>query len=166
MRPRPTDVERTYADIPYMARFVSARSVAFPAGYFITVPDKAVIDKLLQHGVAVERLMEPATLDVEAFTVSEATGSPRLNQGHYNTNVAGEYQTVTMDFPAGTYFVSTAQTLGSVAAYLLEPESDDGLVVWNYFDRYLATQWSRAAQPYPVFKLLEPVNLVTERVGG
>lgn len=165
MRPRPTDVTRTYADIPYMARFVSARGVSFPAGYLITVTDEAVIHKLLQHGIAVDRLIEPATLEVESFTVSEATGSPRLNQGHYNTNVTGEYQTVEMDFPAGTYFVSTAQTLGSVAAYLLEPESDDGLVVWNYFDRYLATQWSRAAQPYPVFKLLEPVNLVTERLG-
>ncbi|MFC1661695.1 M14 family metallopeptidase [Gemmatimonadota bacterium] len=166
MRPRPTEVKRTYADIPYMARFVSSRSVSFPAGYLITVQDRGVIDKLLQHGVAVERLTEPATLTVESFTVSEVAGAPRLNQGHYTTNVTGEYQTGERDFPAGTYLVTTAQALGSVAAYLLEPESDDGLVVWNYFDRYLATQWSQAAQPYPVFKLLSPVTLVTERVGG
>ena len=39
--------------------------------------------------------------------------------------------------PAGAVVVRTAQPLGSLAAYLLEPESDDGLFVWNFFDRFV-----------------------------
>jgi hypothetical protein len=55
--------------------------------------------------------------------------------------------------------VPTAQPLGNLAACLLEAESDDGLVVWNFFDRYLVPQWSRELQTYPVYRLLTPVNL-------
>jgi hypothetical protein len=30
--------------------------------------------------------------------------------------------------------VRTAQRLGTLAAYLLEPQSEDGLCAWNFFD--------------------------------
>lgn len=161
-RVRPTETKRTYSNVPYLARFTAKRTVPLPYGYLITVNDAAVIDNLVGHGIVVERLAEPATLQVEAFSVTEIAGSARLNQGHYTSDVSGEYSTVEREFAAGTYFVTTAQSLGAVAAYLLEPESDDGLVVWNFFDRYLAAQWSREPQVYPVFKLLSRTNLVTE----
>ena len=38
------------------------------------------------------------------------------------------------DVPAGTRVVRTAQPLGSLAVYLLEPRSEDGLTTWNAFD--------------------------------
>ncbi|UCG89422.1 MAG: M14 family metallopeptidase [Gemmatimonadota bacterium] len=160
-RARPTDVKRTYSDVPYLARFTAKRTVSFPTGYLITVPDERVLETLLAHGIAVEKLTEAATLSVESFRVTSVSGSSRLNQGHYTSSVVGEYTIVDKEFPVGTLFVSTAQALGSVAAYLLEPESDDGLVVWNFFDRYLQAQWADAAQMYPVFRLLTPTNLVT-----
>ncbi len=164
-RARPTDVKRTYSNVPYLARFTAKRTVPFPSGYLITVPDDRVVGVLRRHGITVERLTEAATLSVESFGVTQVAGSTRLNQGHYTSSVTGEYTTVEREFPVGTLFVSTAQALGSVAAYLLEPESDDGLVVWNFFDRYLQAQWSNAPQVYPVYKLLSPANLVTEPSG-
>jgi hypothetical protein len=164
VRVRPTETKRTYPDLPYLAKWASTRDVPRPAGYLITVQEPSVIHKLLQHGIAVERLMEAATLEVEQFSVTEATGSTRLNQGHYNTSITGEYGKVHREFPAGSYFVPMSQSLGHLAAALLEPESDDGMVYWNFFDRHLATQWSAAVHLYPVFKLLEPAQLVTERV--
>jgi hypothetical protein len=165
-RARPTETLRTYADVPYLANWTPTRSVPWPYGYLITVQDQGVVEKLLQHGIAVERLSQPASVTVDQFNVTEVTGAPGLNQGHYTTGVAGDYSTVEREFPAGSYFVTTAQSLGALAVSLLEPESDDGLVYWNFFDRYLATQWSSAPEVYPVFKLRAPVNLVTERVGG
>jgi len=165
-RVRPTETLRSYSDVPYLADWAPTRTVPWPNGYLITVPDQAVVEKLLQHGIAVDRLTEPVTLTVEQFNVTGVTGATRLNQGHYNTGVAGDYSTVEKEFPAGTYYVTTAQSLGALAVSLLEPESDDGLVYWNFFDRYLAAQWSSASQVYPVFKLRAPVKLVTERVRG
>lgn len=163
-RARATDRKKTYSDVPYYARYTPARTVRFPAGYLIAVQDKGVLRKLLQHEITVERLTLPVTLEVESFMVTEIIAAGRLNQGHYTNSVKGEYSLVQKEFPAGTFFVSTAQPLACVAAYLLEPESDDGLLYWNFFDRYLAAQWGGGPQTYPVYKLLKPVNLVKERV--
>jgi hypothetical protein len=57
-----------------------------------------------------------------------------------------------------------AQPLGRLAAYLLEPESDDGLLVWNYFDKDIVSQWGRGTQVYPVFKLYTPQSLAAEGI--
>ncbi len=164
MQGRPTERTVTYNDVPYYSRYTPTRTVPYPRGYFITAHDEAVIGKLNQHGITVERLLEPVTANVQSYSVTGLTPSSRPNQGHYTSSVEGEYGTETREFPAGTYHVSTAQALGTLAAYMLEPETDDALVVWNYFDRYLATQWSNAAQTYPVFKHTEELHLAKEAV--
>ncbi len=163
-RVRPTDTKRTYRDVPYLAKYTSEQAVPFPRGYLITVSDPEIIGKLHQHGVVVERLVEPVRLSVEVYTASKLTGSTRSMQGHYPSTVEGKTALAERDFSAGTYYVRTAQSLANVAAYLLEPQSDDGLVFWNYFDRYLAFQWWPEPKEYPVYKVYEPVQLVTEIV--
>ena len=160
-RMRRTDKTKTYT-IPYHADFQPKRSVAYPAAYLIELQVPEVLEKLVRHGIVVERLLEPVSLEVESFQVAELKGAERLYQGHYMNTVTGEYKTEPREFGAGTLVVRTAQPLASLASYLLEPESDDGLLVWNYFDRYLVPQWSRAPQTYPVHKLYTPQPLVTE----
>ena len=114
MRGRPTDRTITYNDVPYYSRYTPTRTVPLPRGYLIAVRDEAVIGKLMQHGIAVERLLEPVTATVEAFAVTGLTPSSRPNQGHYTSSIEGEYSTVEREFPAGTYYVSTAQALGTL----------------------------------------------------
>jgi dipeptidyl-peptidase-4 len=162
-RLRPTDRKKTYV-VPYYADFEPQRSVRLPFAYLIPLPDAAIPDKLREHGLAVERLTEGATLEVEAFQIKEIKGAERLYQGHRMNTVKGEYATQEKEFPAGTLLVRTAQPLGRLAAYLLEPESDDGLLVWNFFDNYIVSQWGRGAQTYPVYKLYAPANLASEEV--
>jgi hypothetical protein len=43
--------------------------------------------------------------------------------------------------------VRTAQTLGLLAAYLLEPASEDGVVTWSLLDAGLS-----AGRPYPILR--------------
>ncbi|MFZ2052581.1 MAG: M14 family metallopeptidase [Candidatus Aminicenantales bacterium] len=150
--------------IPYYSDWAGKRGVRFPYAYVLGVPDSDVAAKLLQHGLVVEKLSEAATLEVEVFKIKELKSAERSYQGHHLNQVKGDYAVETRAFPAGTIIVPTAQPLGSLAAYLLEPESDDGLLVWNFFDRYVVPQWSRELQTYPVYKLLTPVNLVKELV--
>ncbi len=151
-RYRVTDREKTY-QIPYYADYFPKRSVRFPRAYFLSVFDAHIIKKLQQHGILVERLLEPVTVEAEEFRINELTSAQRLNQGHRTNSVTGEYVTMEKEFPAGTLYISTAQALANVAAYLLEPESDDGLLYWNFFDRYIASQWGRGFQAYPVYKV-------------
>jgi hypothetical protein len=160
-RMRRTDKTKTYT-IPYHADFQPKRSVPYPAAYLIELQVPKVLEKLKQHGIVVERLLQPVSLEVESFQVTEIKGAERLYQGHRMNTVTGEYKTESREFGAGTLVVRTAQPLASLASYLLEPESDDGLLVWNYFDRYLVPQWSRAPQTYPVHKLYSLQPLVTE----
>ncbi len=162
-RMRATDRRKTY-NVTYFADFVPQRSVRLPYAYLIPLAGTEVRDKLRQHGVAVERLTAPATLEVEAFRIKDIKGAERLYQGHRTNTVKGEYAVETRDFPAGTLLVRMAQPLGPLAAYLLEPESDDGLLVWNFFDRDIVSQWGRGAQTYPVYKLRAAANLSSEGV--
>lgn len=162
-RVRKTDVERTFT-VPYYCDYKPKTSIPFPVAYLWTIRDANIISKLLKHGILVEKLTAPMTLEVESFRITEVQGSERIFQGHRMDSVKGEYATETIDFPAGTIFVRTAQPLGNLAAYLLEAESDDGLLVWNYFDKYIVPQWRREPQTYPVYRLLKPANLPTQSI--
>lgn len=162
-RLRPTGKSKTYT-MPYYADFFAKRTVRLPFAYLLPATETAAAEKLRQHGLAVERLTEPASLETEAFQIKEIKGAERLYQGHRTNTVKGEYAVQKRDFPAGTLVVRTGQPLGRLAAYLLEPESDDGLLVWNYFDKSVVAQWGRGAQAYPVLKLYAPQALVSEAI--
>jgi hypothetical protein len=164
MRVRRTEKTQTYT-MPFFAEFFAKRSVKLPFGYLIPLPVPEVETKLRQHGITVEKLTHPAKLMVQSFKVTELKGQERPYQGHRLNSVKGEYEEEEIEFPAGTLFVPMAQPLGKLAAYLLEPESDDGLLVWNFFDRDLVPQWGRGQQVYPVYKLFQPTALVKEIVG-
>ena len=153
-----TDRKKTYV-LPYFADFAPKRTARLPYAYLIPVFDRRIADRLRGHGVAVEKLSEPVTLEVEAFRLKEVKGADRLYQGHRPNQVKGEAAVEKREFPAGTLLVRLAQPLGSLAAYLLEPESDDGLLLWNAFDKFIAREWGRGVETYPVYKLYAPQNL-------
>jgi len=152
--------------VPYYADGFITRSVPFPAAYLVPVTEPAVLELLLRHGITVERLTEPAEVEVETFKIRELKAADRLYQGHRLNTVAGDYVKERAKLPAGTLVVSTAQPLGALAASLLEPESDDGLVAWNYLDKFLASSWggSTAGTTVPVYRLLKPAVLPAETV--
>jgi hypothetical protein len=156
-----TDREKTYT-VTYYADFSIQKTIPFPFGYLILSPCPEVESKLRQHGIVVEKLTESTTLEIEGFMIKDVKSAERLYQGHRINTVQGEYFKESREFPEGTLFVGTAQPLGNLIAYLLEPESDDGLLVWNFFDRYLVPQWGNRPQIYPVFRILKPVNLAKQ----
>ncbi len=135
--------------------FVATRSVAAPRAYLFR-PEagmKVVVEKLLAHGVTVEELTAPLTAEVESFVIGEVKRSARAFQGHNEVRLKGSYKKETMEFPAGTVLVRSAQPLSTLASYLLEPESDDGLAAWNFLDAYLET-----GKVYPVYKAMQDVK--------
>ncbi|MGB8489491.1 MAG: M14 family metallopeptidase [Bacteroidales bacterium] len=157
---RKTD-HREDVTVPYYIDYYPSKSVRFPYAYLITVHDPAVIGLLKLHGIRLESLSKPSKLGVEEFRITDLNGAPRLNQGHYTNTVEGKFEETSIDFPSGTIVVRTAQPLADVAAYLLEPESDDGLLTWNFLDRYLVPQWGMGYNPYPIYKILNKTELST-----
>jgi hypothetical protein len=150
--------------VPYYIDYYPAKNVRFPFAYLITTSDPAITDLLKTHGIMMETLSSDSKFEVQQFEISELKGATKLNQGHYTNIIEGKYISGPVDFPAGTIVVRTAQPLGNLAAYLLEPQSNDGMVFWNFFDRYLVPQWGPGYNPYPVYKVLNNTNLKTKPV--
>ena len=122
--------------MPVFDRFTAARKELLPAAYLIPPRLRSVVDLLRRQGVEVDSLTEPWRGPVQAFTVESLTVGP-LFEGHRTVQAEGRWTGEAGDaaITAGWYLVSTAQPLGVLAAYLLEPASEDGVVTWNLLDR-------------------------------
>jgi hypothetical protein len=147
--------------VPYFIDYHPTRNVKFPFAYLITTHDPDIMNLLKIQGIQIENLAIDSRIEVERFQIGELKGSPRLNQGHYTNTINGKWLKESIDFPAGTVVVRTSQKLANLAAYLLEPQSNDGLMTWNFFDRYLVPQWGIGYNTYPVYKVTDKTLLKT-----
>jgi hypothetical protein len=154
--------KRKDVTVPYYIDYYPKKNVRFPFAYLITTSDPAITDQLKTHGIKIERLSSDSKIEVQRFEISDLKGAAKMNQGHYTNTINGTYFIGQIEFPAGTIIVRTAQPLGNLVAYLLEPQSNDGLVFWNVFDRYLVPQWGIGYNPYPVYKILNNTDIKTK----
>jgi len=131
-------------------RFEAELAVTRPWAYIIPEqPDvEPVLEKLRLHGIQVTRLTGPAEFDIEAYAVSGVTPASASFQNHLIVKADTTMRTQTRRFERGSYLVKTAQPLGSLAAYLLEPQSEDGLTAWNFFD-----PWMKVGAEFPVYRV-------------
>ncbi|HDP74326.1 MAG TPA: hypothetical protein ENN49_00325 [Bacteroidales bacterium] len=154
---RKTDRKRTVT-VPYIADYYPTSTVPFPYAYLVK-NDRAVINLLKNHGIQYQLITDTISLNVEQFTIDSLKPSSRINQGHYNSIIFGKYVKRTNSFGNDYIMVKTSQRLGQLAAYLLEPQSDDGLVYWNFWDRYLVPQWGNYYNPVPVYRIVNENDL-------
>ncbi|MGE5357123.1 MAG: M14 family metallopeptidase [Deltaproteobacteria bacterium] len=161
LRYKPTEIKKT-VKVPFYADYVPITSIAYPYAYILTIPDKKILTLLKDHGILIEKLSVEQTFEVERFEIKNLKGSSRLNQGHYTNTVEGTFKTETRTFEKGTYVVKTAQPLAALISYLFEPQSGEGLLYWNFFDRYLVPQWGSGYYPYPVYRVNKKTNILSD----
>ena len=145
--------------VPYFIDYYAVNSIRFPYAWILTIDDQKVTDLLRLHGIRVEKLAASLKCNSERFEITGLRAAQNLNQGHYTETVKGNYVDGEMEFPAGSVLVRAAQPLANLAAYLLEPQSNDGLLTWNFLDRYLVPQWGQGFNPYPVVRIIDPVEI-------
>ena len=160
-----SDRQRTVT-VPYIADYYATKSTTLPFAYLLRLSDPVVKNMLQAHGIKLEKLAQTTRLEVESFKLTSLKPATRLNQGHYTNSVSGTMVKDTIDFLPGTYVIRMAQPLANLAAYLLEPQSNDALVLWNFFDRYLVPQWGRGFNEYPVYRLMQKTDLKTTTPGA
>jgi hypothetical protein len=119
----------------HVGRFEPTLSVRRPFAYIVAPGLDAIVAKLQQHGIAVEPFTGKATAEV--YSIRSVHRQEREFQGHHEARVEVDATLQSREFPAGSFIVRTAQPLGTLAVYLLEPESDDGLTTWNYLDAHV-----------------------------
>jgi hypothetical protein len=133
-RPRPTDVPRDYP-VVHAGRFEATVSVRRPFAYILPPGLDDVVAKLRQHGIEVQPFDGGAC--VEAYTITAIDRAQRPFQGHQRVTLEVEAADRVETFGEGSMIVHTAQPLGVLAVYLLEPQSADGLATWSFFDDHI-----------------------------
>jgi len=123
--------------MPVYDRFISTLDRTPPAAYVVAPQDTGVVRLLRLHGIRVDRSDSAWTARGEGYVIDSIITSPRQFQGHHEIRLMGRWQRGIQSLAPRSFIVSTAQPLGALAVYLLEPESDDGFTTWNLFDRDL-----------------------------
>ena len=144
---------RTY-QAPHHRTFVPTQAVTTPTAYLVP---EALAARLEGHGLQFERLAAPQRFTVDSYRVArrEETFSPDVAANvpppgqaevplsqkpkpvRFETVLTVAPERSTREFPVGTLLVPCAQRAGTLAVYLLEPHSDDGLCRWRFLDELL-----------------------------
>jgi hypothetical protein len=144
--------------LPYLAQYFSTKNTVFPFAYVLKHNDRKVIENLLAHGVKLHRLNNQVEMDALEYNFTSIKPAERLNQGHFTLTNEGAYQLKRTILPKGAVVVLTSQPLTNLICYMLEPQTNDCLLHWNYFDKYIVPQWGRGFYPYPVYKITGQIN--------
>ncbi len=108
-----------------------------PWAYVLPRDAVAAVDLLRRHGITVEVLVDSTRLEVDAYTLADVSYERAYNHQAATVVEVGEVVTIERTLPQGTFIVPTDQALGRLAAYMLEPETDDNVIYWNTMDAWL-----------------------------
>ena len=138
-------------DIPTYLTFDATRTVTLPTAWAIPPGLDTVATLLASHGVTVRRLTRDTSVTTEAQLVDSIVVAARPFQGHRLIRVAtskGPTLNVISTLPAGTWIVPSRQRLGTLAAVVLEAETDDGAATWGLLGERL-----RVGMPFPIARV-------------
>ena len=135
--------------------FEATRTVQMPRGWLLprahvdSSAYSAAIERLRLHGVQVQRVVADAEIAVQRFVIAGYTRAPKPFQNRYEARLTGKHETAKLSAQEGALFIPANQPLARLAFYLLEPESDDGLVTWNLIETGLTP-----GATYPIYRVL------------
>jgi dipeptidyl-peptidase-4 len=153
----PTTKPREYEAV-YMGGVEPTLTVSRPYAYLFPATMTQIVENLQRHGIEVEESREDIELDVEVYKIDDIARAPAF-QKHTLVTLQASMRNDSRRIPAGTILVRTAQPLGNLAAYLLEPQAADGLATWNFFDTVLVQ-----GQDFPVLRLPGAAPITSGRV--
>jgi hypothetical protein len=148
--------------MPVMASFTPTLTSTLPFAYaFDATTAKAILPILALHDLHVEQLDAPATVTAQSFAVDSVMDRGRSETSRTMKDVDGRWNApASRSLPTGTYVVRAGQPYGLLAFYLLEPESEDGLTQWSFYDGILAPR-----ADFPILRIIKPVTFRSHAVG-
>lgn len=159
-RTRPTGRLHWISDVTQMNHFEPRILSNVPLGYYFPAEFKDVAAKLREHGITVSVVQKRERINAEVFNIAKYNRAQRPSYGDHRTvTVDGSFSVKNVNIAAGSFFVDMRQPLAWLIFYMLEPQSDDGLLYWNYFDEYLIAKGAETKPvDFPVYKLMPPVK--------
>lgn len=158
------DKPMTYKNMKHLATFTPVVERYLPAYYFVPAGCFNAVETLFLHDIDVQQLKRDTEVTVNRYKKFDNNIDPYFGyyEGHTRRLLTGgEWVKSKEVIPAGTYVISTSQRNGKLAAVLLEPESNDGLASWNFFDTMISRR--KAARVYPVAKSLTDYSVIEDK---
>jgi hypothetical protein len=118
-------------EVPWFHKVKIARAVARPRGYLVLPGWPQIEQRLRGHGLRVERLSQPAEIEVETMRVSQPKPAPASYQGLTPLSAEVARAVERRKVPAGALWIPADQPDFEVAVQLLEPEAPDSLFSWG-----------------------------------
>ena len=142
--------------MPVMASFAPTLTSTLPFAYaFDEKTAQALLPILKVHGIVVEKTDAAATVTAQTFVVDSVIERGRSETPRMLKDVAGRWNdAASRSLPAGTYIVPAGQRFGLAAFYLLEPESEDGLMQWSFLDGIVAPR-----ADFPIMRIVKPTTV-------
>jgi hypothetical protein len=111
------------------------KTVDLPLAYVIPVEWQAVQQIMLHHGFQNFITSKPYEIEVETYRFSKQVWSQNSFEGHQMLN-SFDQKTIQakIKLEPGAMIVPVSQRALKVLVYLLEPEADNSLVSWGYFN--------------------------------
>ncbi len=175
-QPRPPAEERQFERVtaPIFTKFTVTRTTSRPWGYLLPPSLATVVPLLLDHQIAVMKLIESLEAEVEVYYATEVADREYF-QGHYLKGAKVSKKIEKVQLPAGSFFIPTGQPRANLISYILEPETNDNLLTWNYLDNFVRVTGQSAARPseedaparpgrqmqVPIYRVLKKTNMKT-----
>ncbi|HEX4960570.1 MAG TPA: M14 family metallopeptidase [Thermoanaerobaculia bacterium] len=118
-------------EVPWIHAPKVVKSTPRPRGYLLLPGWPQIEARLRGHGLRVEKLTQPAEVEVEALRVSDPKYAPAPYQGLTRVTPKVERAAERRKVPAGALWIPADQPDFEVAVQLLEPESPDSLLAWG-----------------------------------
>jgi hypothetical protein len=144
--------------MPMMVSFRPTLTNTLPFAYAFDAKTGTALRPILDlHGIKLERLSSAVTVTSQSFALDSVTDRGQSESARRMRYAPGRWSdAATQTLPAGSYVVRAGQPYGLLAFYLLEPENDDGLLSWGFFEGLVG-----APSKYPVIRITKPVTLRT-----
>ncbi|HEX8473773.1 MAG TPA: M14 family metallopeptidase [Pyrinomonadaceae bacterium] len=120
-------------DVPFYTEARASVAVAPPLFYIVPPQWTQAIEVLAAHGLRLQRLATPATLEIESYRLSNVKFAASSFEGHTMVSFKSAPVSERRTFPAGSVVVPMAQAGARAALHLLEPDAPDSLVAWGFF---------------------------------
>lgn len=127
--------------------------VKLPRAYWVPATAAEVIARMKVHGIKMETIEAPRTLELDMVRL-DAPKLGAVNEGHVPLSANSyQHEVMAITMPKGSVRVPMDQPLGLLAAAMLEAESADSFLAWNFFPSIL--QRTEYIEGYAISPLAE-----------
>ncbi len=126
--------KQDYDKLPIFWQKEVQHRVEVPKSFFIPPVYTDIIEKLVLHGVSVNKLSGANTQPLKMAKVAQYSFDKAPFEGRFRVSASFDYVPATNVDLDGWFEVSTQQKVGELAVHLLHPEAPDSFFAWGEFN--------------------------------